>query len=152
MMPVSASEPLSPAFRCGDRVVWLHPTAFDAGRLHTDQHSSCTTCGASMESTAQLTPWGVRCTGCSTLYRVEWLVNSVDMDEDCEQEPVDEDHDLDFADPGGRSALRAATADNPRELPCPTCGSPNRLTAADVALGYQCDTCADRADGLLPQE
>jgi hypothetical protein len=51
-----------------------------------------------------------------------------------------------FADPGGNSALRAATPDNPRNLPCPTCGQPNRLTPADRALGYQCDTCADRAE------
>jgi hypothetical protein len=50
---------------------------------------------------------------------------------------------IDFADPGGRSALRAATKDNPRNLPCPTCGAPDRLTPADRALGYQCDTCAD---------
>ena len=55
-----------------------------------------------------------------------------------------------FADPGGRSALRAASEDNPRNLPCPNCGSPNRLTPADVALGYQCDTCADAAEGYGP--
>lgn len=57
---------------------------------------------------------------------------------------VDELDDLSFADPGGRSALRAATPDNPRNLPCPTCGQPNRLTPADRARGYQCDACADR--------
>lgn len=55
-----------------------------------------------------------------------------------------EDHD--FADPGGRSALRAATPSNPRNLPCPTCGRANRLTPKDRALGYQCDACADRAE------
>lgn len=49
-----------------------------------------------------------------------------------------------FADPGGNSALRAATASNPRNLPCPDCGRPDRLTPADVARGYCCDTCADR--------
>lgn len=54
--------------------------------------------------------------------------------------------ECDFADPGGNSALRAASARNPRNLPCPTCGAPNRLTPADVARGYQCDTCADRAE------
>ena len=53
-----------------------------------------------------------------------------------------------FADPGGRSALRAATRSNPRNLPCPTCGEPNRLTPADKAKGYQCDECADRAEGV----
>lgn len=57
----------------------------------------------------------------------------------------DED-EIQFADPGGRSALRAATAKNPRNRPCPNCGAPNRLTPADVALGYQCDRCADRAE------
>lgn len=48
-----------------------------------------------------------------------------------------------FADPGGNSALRAATSDNPRNLPCPTCGTENVLTPADVQRGYQCDHCAD---------
>ena len=52
-----------------------------------------------------------------------------------------------FQDPGGRSALRRARKGNPRNLPCPTCGEPNRLTPADRALGYQCDACADRAEG-----
>jgi hypothetical protein len=53
------------------------------------------------------------------------------------------DDDIAFADPGGRSALRAATEDNPRNLPCPSCGEPDRLTPADRARGYQCDSCAD---------
>lgn len=47
-----------------------------------------------------------------------------------------------FADPGGESPLRAASPSNPRNLPCPTCEQPNRLTPADRALGYQCDECA----------
>lgn len=47
-----------------------------------------------------------------------------------------------FADPGGDSALYPATEDNPRNLPCPTCGWPNSLTPADRARGYQCDSCA----------
>jgi hypothetical protein len=58
----------------------------------------------------------------------------------------DDEYDCDFADPGGRSALRAASASNPRIYPCPTCDSPNRLTRKDVDLGYQCDSCADRAE------
>lgn len=62
-------------------------------------------------------------------------------------DPYDPELELDdFADPGGRSALRAATRDNPRNRPCPTCGAKNRLTPKDVALGYQCDRCADRAE------
>ena len=52
----------------------------------------------------------------------------------------------DFADPGGRSALRAASEDNPRNRPCPNCGGENLLTPADVALGYQCDRCADQCE------
>jgi len=56
------------------------------------------------------------------------------------------DDRMEFADPGGNSALRAASARNPRNLPCPTCGTANRLTPADRDLGYQCDTCADEAE------
>ena len=57
------------------------------------------------------------------------------------------DSRLDFADPGGHSALRRTTKRNPRNLSCPTCGEPNRLTPKDRSLGYQCDECADRAEG-----
>ena len=63
-----------------------------------------------------------------------------DYDEEYERERVD------FADPGGRSALRAATKKNPRNLPCPNCGAKNRLTPADRARGYQCDSCADACE------
>ena len=55
--------------------------------------------------------------------------------------------DVPFADPGGNSALRAASASNPRNLPCPTCGDENVLTPADVARHYQCDRCSDKAEG-----
>lgn len=58
----------------------------------------------------------------------------------------DEVNDMDFADPGGNSALRAASDSNPRNLPCPTCREPNRLTPKDRELGYQCDQCADRLE------
>lgn len=51
-----------------------------------------------------------------------------------------------FADPGGRSALRAATKNNPRNLPCPNCGRKNVLTRIDRQRGYQCDSCADQAE------
>jgi hypothetical protein len=63
---------------------------------------------------------------------------------DYDDEPID---GVGFADPGGRSALRAATRSNPRNLPCPTCGAKNRLTPLDRARGYQCDNCANRAEG-----
>ncbi len=60
----------------------------------------------------------------------------------------DDDYNIEgeepFAQPGGRSSLRAASRHNPRNLPCPTCEAPNRLTPADRAKGYQCDACADR--------
>lgn len=51
-----------------------------------------------------------------------------------------------FADPGGNSALRAASKSNPRNKPCPNCKRKNMLTPKDVQLGYQCDTCADNAE------
>lgn len=54
--------------------------------------------------------------------------------------------DLDFAEPGGNSALRAASRSNPRNLPCPNCEAKNVLTPADRAHGYQCDRCADAAE------
>lgn len=49
-----------------------------------------------------------------------------------------------FANEG--SALRCATKNNPRDRPCPTCGTENVLTPLDQARGYQCDRCADRAE------
>ena len=64
--------------------------------------------------------------------------------------PFDFNDDIDgvgFADPGGQSALRRATPDNPRDQPCPTCGTENVLTRIDVQRGYQCDSCADRSEG-----
>ena len=54
---------------------------------------------------------------------------------------------IQFADPGGRSALRAESASNPRNLPCPNCGAEDVLTPEDRAHGYQCDRCADAAEG-----
>ena len=77
-------------------------------------------------------------------------------DDDDDTEIYDEDQcsdfdgsPLEFASPypGGRSALRAASPTNPRIYACPTCGAPNRLTRKDRQLGYQCDTCADAAEG-----
>jgi hypothetical protein len=68
-----------------------------------------------------------------------------DYEAECNQD--NEDRSI-FADPGGRSALRAASKNNPRNLPCPSCKQPNRLTPADKAKGYQCDSCADRDEGI----
>lgn len=92
---------------------------------------------------------------------------------DCPVERDPWDDGIDFADPGGRSALRAATHErcpshhchrkvgrtwswcpgcgtklNPRKHPCPNCGVRDVLTDEDVALHYQCDRCADRAEGI----
>lgn len=68
-------------------------------------------------------------------------------DEDYYDRYEDDDYPIDgvgFAQEG--SALRAATEDNPRNLPCPTCHWPNRLTPLDKARGYQCDSCADATE------
>lgn len=62
--------------------------------------------------------------------------------EDMESYPID---GVGFARPG--SALRAATRNNPRCHPCPTCKQEDKLTAADVRRGYQCDDCADALEG-----
>lgn len=74
--------------------------------------------------------------------------------EDSEADHGDLEDQLDalmsFADPGGRSALRAAGPDNPRNLPCPSCKRPDRLTPADVQRGYRCDDCADSEEGFGP--
>jgi len=64
-----------------------------------------------------------------------------------EEDYGDDDDQIDFADPGGRSALRAETDQNPRNLPCPNCKRPNMLTPADRRAAYQCDICADTAEG-----
>src|SRR3990167_519795 len=60
-----------------------------------------------------------------------------------------DDDTIHFADPCGRSALRAASKNNPRNLPCPACRRPNRLTPADAAAGYQCNSCADHDEGMM---
>lgn len=60
----------------------------------------------------------------------------------------DDDDVCDFADPGGRSALRASSKSNPRNKTCPDCKRKNVLTPKDVALHYVCDACADAAEGL----
>ena len=59
----------------------------------------------------------------------------------------DEDDRFQFAEPHSNSALIAASRSNPRNLPCPTCGTPDVLTPADRARGYQCNACAMRAEG-----
>lgn len=74
-------------------------------------------------------------------------VSNADIDRYCDDGEEEDDRSI-FANEG--SALRVATPDNPRNLPCPNCDEPNRLTPADRQLGYQCDRCADAAEGLRP--
>jgi hypothetical protein len=70
----------------------------------------------------------------------------------CFSDRYDEADDMDygFADPGGKSALRASSRSNPRVHPCPTCGRKNVLTPADVSRHYQCNICADAAERGVP--
>lgn len=93
------------------------------------------------------------------LSRGEWWCGDCGISTDCEpperhwDDPMDEDYPIDgvgFADPGGNSALRAATRDNPRDRPCPTCGRENVLTRIDVQNRYQCDRCADQCERGAP--
>lgn len=76
----------------------------------------------------------------------EWCVEGFAEDDKLMDHSFDGPYDVygtpQFYDPGGRSALRAGV----RNKPCPTCGEPDRLTKEDVALGYQCDECADRLE------
>jgi hypothetical protein len=58
----------------------------------------------------------------------------------------DDGADYYFADPGGRSALRAESESNPRNLPCGECGRENILTPLDKSHGYVCDFCADQVE------
>jgi hypothetical protein len=76
------------------------------------------------------------------------MMHYADDDDYDDYEPDhDHDHEPAFADPRGTSALRAASPRNPRNLSCPTCHVKNVLTPADRAQGYQCDACANRAEG-----
>jgi predicted RNA-binding Zn-ribbon protein involved in translation (DUF1610 family) len=61
-------------------------------------------------------------------------------------DPDDDLSDAPFRDSGGRSALRAGK----RIYPCPSCGRARQLTKADRERGYQCDRCADAAEGFGP--
>ena len=64
--------------------------------------------------------------------------------EDKDWQEMEEKRRMGFRDPGGKSALRRGR----RCYPCPTCGCENRLTSRDVQLGYQCDDCARREEGI----
>jgi len=102
-----------------------HSRACIARRVGANEDGSCPTCGA---ETAGAGP--ASCGMCVEAVRL-----------------AGDAYDLDFAEPGGNSALRAAGPGNPRNLACPECGRRNVLTPADVARGYRCDVCADAAEG-----
>ena len=77
---------------------------------------------------------------------IEYYVDDDTYEEeyyDYEEELID---GVGFADPGGRSSLRAETKSNPRNCSCPTCGTPNVLTRIDKNRGYQCNCCADAVE------
>jgi hypothetical protein len=79
---------------------------------------------------------------------IVYLYDYRDEDRDLVMDRDDyDDEDPGFADPGGRSALRAASRKNPRNIACPQCDRPNMLTPADRARHYVCDICADQNEG-----
>lgn len=111
----------------------------------------CPSCGKK-NIEPQATPGRYRCVSCKLVF-----LKNTKKDESAiakvARKMVEYDDEyyrskMGFADPGGKSALRAATRGNPRNLPCPTCKEPNKLTARDRAQGYQCDQCADREEGV----
>jgi hypothetical protein len=110
------------------------------------EKETCSGCGGDLEKGDYVLTVGNEtfCEGCGEDYE-DNARNGRGWDDDFYD---DYGGSLDFADPGGRSALRAETKDNPRNLPCPTCGREDVLTPADVALHYQCDVCADEAEGV----
>jgi len=113
----------------------------------------CEVCGEKITPDADIRvqPDGVILCSEGCLNEDNDLRHQAAMDDAFDESCLDYDGSaLEFADPGGRSALRAAGSDNPRCHPCPTCGEPNRLTRKDVFLGYQCDVCADAAERGWP--
>jgi hypothetical protein len=95
-----------------------------------DNDQECPECGEPMD--------GSWCSECD-----------YEVGDDFVDDLLDDDYPIDgvgFQDPGGTSSLRRATPSNPRNLPCPTCKEPNKLTPLDVQAGYQCDECADKAE------
>lgn len=74
-----------------------------------------------------------------------------DPDDDSDiEDGVDDDFDdhngFEFTIPCCDSNIRDATPDRPRNLPCPTCCKPERLSAAEIVAGYECDECAHRVE------
>lgn len=103
----------------------------------------CSECGDTFEGGEDVYVSGhdTHCEGCHEDLSEEYY-DERDYGDDYDS-PID---GVGFADPGGNSSLRAETEDNPRNLPCPSCGEENRLTPLDVRAGYQCNTCADQCE------
>lgn len=107
----------------------------------------CEGCEEEMDDEAIAASEGESCNYCAEC-RVEESLEQAEGDPDGSYNDGD-DWQIDgvgFADPGGESALRATTPDNPRDRPCPTCEAEDVLTGFDVAAGYQCNVCAERAE------
>jgi ribosomal protein L37AE/L43A len=105
-----------------------------------DESPECPFCGSSAD-VEFVNPNEFWCNACDDGWEDDPVGSEWDEDR------IRDGDDIDFAEPGGRSALRAETPDNPRSFPCPSCGAENVLTPADVAKGYQCNRCADAAEG-----
>ena len=105
----------------------------------------CDLCGSEQEDTVECNCCGEPiCEDCLGRHNRE-VDEEIRIARCQDMEEMGRDGFIDFANPG--SALRAETPTNPRNLPCPTCGQSNTLTPEDVALHYQCDTCAARTEG-----
>jgi endogenous inhibitor of DNA gyrase (YacG/DUF329 family) len=101
--------------------------------VNEEEEGECPECGRYSSVHGQM------CEGCA---RAE----AADVCRDDPRDDYEDEGDDDFAEPGGRSALRAASESNPRNLPCPRCHAENVLTPKDRAHGYVCDGCADLAE------
>jgi predicted RNA-binding Zn-ribbon protein involved in translation (DUF1610 family) len=102
----------------------------------------CPECGEEMELNRKRTEW--YCSHCDT---------STDYEPPEPPDPYDDDYPIDgvgFADPGGRSALRAATRNNPRDRPCPNCGTRERPDADRRPAGLPVrPLCRPGGEGVL---
>jgi len=118
------------------------------GWTKASSDSVCEGCGECLEEgeDAYLDGDDLYCEGCNEDRQEEYY-----DDRECDDDSYLIDG-VGFADPGGNSALRAETPDNPRDCDCPTCGAENVLTRIDRQRGYQCDRCANRAESGLDYE
>jgi hypothetical protein len=126
-----------------DRPVALvcHECGFE---FDTADGHECPECGS--EDCSERGPKTVACSHCGAGASGEAHCQRCGARIHYDYDNLDDSPLADFAQPGGNSALRAASARNPRIFPCPDCETPDVLTAADKALGYCCDRCADRKE------